>query len=104
MTFNANNVFTFVAAHANTAATRRPRLVKAQYGDGYEQRSKSGDINTLATWQLVFNDRTWTELQSIDNFLKGLNGVDAFVWDPPDPFLPSWFICKKWNYTWNDGV
>jgi phage-related protein len=104
MTFNPANVFNFVAAHANTSATRKPRLVTAKYGDGYEQRSKSGDINALQTWQLVFNDRDWNELLAIDNFLKGLHGVDAFVWDSPQPFGQGWFICKKWNYTWNDGV
>jgi phage-related protein len=104
MTFNQANVFNFVAAHANTTGARKPRTVTAQYGDGYEQRSKSGDINALQTWQLIFNDRAWSELQAIDNFLAGLHGVDAFVWDPPDPFGPGWYICKKWNFTWNDGV
>jgi phage-related protein len=104
MTFNPANVFNFLPTSPATVGSRRPRLVKTQYGDGYEQRTKQGDINALSTWKLVLTDRPLSELLAIDNFLKALNGVDAFIWDAPIPFGPGWYICKMWDYTWSDGI
>ena len=38
--------------------TPAPRVLKAQFGDGYEMRVRDGINNTPRTWALSFNNRT----------------------------------------------
>jgi phage-related protein len=94
--------FTFPAS-AQTQGSEPPRVLTAKFGDGYQQRSRDGDINRLQVWNLVFTDRNADDLKVIDDFLDSFHGVDAFVWKPPNPFGPRWFTCKDWRFEYGDG-
>jgi len=67
----------------NLKHTTKPRVLKAKYGDGYEQRAGDG-INTLEeSWDLVWSNRTLAESNKILKFLEDQGGYSAFDWYPP---------------------
>jgi phage-related protein len=94
--------FTF-SPSAQTQGSQPPRVLKAQFGDGYAQRLKDGDINSIQIWNLAFTDRSPSELKVIDDFLDSFHGVDAFLWQPPPPFGVGWFCCKDWDFEYGEG-
>lgn len=96
----AGAIFTWCA----TAASRElePRVLVAQFGDGYAQRRPNG-INTQdEIWSLTFNNRTAAVAQAIDDFLKARNGVDVFVWTPPRASTARNVICPEWSLAYGD--
>lgn len=94
--------FTFEPS-AQTKGSQLPRVLKAQFGDGYTQRVRDGAQNALQMWNLVFTNRSQARLKQIDDFLDQFHGVNAFVWKPPAPFGPRWFTCKNWDFEYGDG-
>ena len=57
--------------------TPNPRVLKAQFGDGYEMRVRDGINSTPRTFALTFNNRTKADIDNIYDFLDGLAGVDT---------------------------
>jgi phage-related protein len=103
MTFLYDSVFAFPVSSA-TRGRRKPRVLKAQYGDGYEQRVIDGNANALLTFDVTFTNRSRADLLVIESFLNALNGVDAFLWTPPPPFIITWFVCDKWQWVYSDSL
>ena len=64
--------------------TPKPRVLKAQFGDGYEMRIRDGINNTPRTWSLVFNNRTNTDIDKLYTFFQTLAGVDTCMLTVPD--------------------
>lgn len=54
-----------------------PRVLKAQFGDGYEMRVRDGINNTPRTWALSFNNRTKEDIDKLYEFMNTLAGVDT---------------------------
>jgi len=63
-------------------ANQEPKVLKATYGDGYEQRVASGINNLPETWNLTWKNRTSAEANKIVKFLEDQGGVTAFDWYP----------------------
>ena len=59
-----------------------PRVLKATYGDGYEQRVAAGINNLPEVWNLTWKNRTSAEANKIVKFLEDQGGVTAFDWYP----------------------
>ncbi|CAB4180551.1 COG4718 Phage-related protein [uncultured Caudovirales phage] len=60
----------------------KPRVLAAQFGDGYEQVTGDG-INTLQSeWQVTFT-RDSATIDTIESFLDTKAGVTSFTWTPP---------------------
>jgi len=55
----------------------KPRVLKAQFGDGYEMRVRDGINNTPREWSLSFNNRTKADIDNIYDFFNGLASVDT---------------------------
>lgn len=84
------------APNYDANADRQPTIKEAAFGDGYEQRQADG-INALKeVWNLEFTNRSLTEGNAIDDFLKARGGVEAFYWTPPDG-TQGLYVCKQWN-------
>lgn len=82
----------------------QPRVKQVSFGDGYEQRVADG-INTLRQmWQLNFSNRTLTEINAIDTFLRARGGIEAFDWTPPRASVAGKFVCRSWQRTAVAGV
>jgi len=63
-------------------ADQQPRVLKANYGDGYEQRVAAGINNLPETWNLTWKNRTTADTNKIVKFLEDQGGVTAFDWYP----------------------
>lgn len=76
------------------------RLQKAQFGDGYQQRTLDG-INALdRTWQLTWHNRKESVLINMLDFLGNQKG-SAFVFKDPVTGL-SWNVfCDEWTASWD---
>lgn len=71
-----------------------PRLLQAQFGDGYSQRIPDGINSMIRTWSLSFNNRDSTEIDSIESFLRATKGSLSFDWTDPDGYTAKW-TCKQ---------
>ena len=85
----------------------KPKVLFAQFGDGYEQRLADG-INTLEeTFQVSFNTRTKEEIDDIVAFFENKAGVTAFIYTIPDSNNSGEtaikVVCSTWNKTWAYG-
>ena len=61
-----------------------PRVLKAQFGDGYEMRVKDGINNTPRTWNLSFNTRPKAEIDDLYTFMNQLAQVSTAKLTVPD--------------------
>lgn len=74
-----------------------PRVLKAQFGDGYSQRVGDGINFKPRTYQLVFN-REMSVILEIDAFLNARAGIEAFIWTPLNGTAGVW-LCESWVKT-----
>jgi phage-related protein len=84
---NGDPITGFTAAvmfDKGAAETPKPRVLKAQFGDGYEMRIRDGINNTPRSWSLVFNNRTNTDIDKLYTFFQTLAGVDTCMLTVPD--------------------
>ncbi len=89
-------IFTWPPAW-NASLNVRPRVLSAQFGDGYEQRIADGINNMPRSWSLTFTNPLPISIE-IDNFLNARKGYEAFDWTPPDGAAGR-FVCKEWSYS-----
>jgi phage-related protein len=91
----------------SSSADVEPRVLETQYGGGYRQSSADGINNMLKKWSVVFNNRDWSTLTAVNNFLKSKKGYMSFTWTPPDPIGTDEgekiVKCKKWGFNWSTG-
>ena len=66
------------------AETPKPRVIKTQFGDGYEQRMVDGINNTPRSWSLGFNNRTREDIDKLYTFFTTLAGVNTCRLTVPD--------------------
>ncbi|WP_141332207.1 phage tail protein [Myxococcus sp. AB025B] len=61
----------------------QPRILKAQFGDGYAQRAEDGLRASLQRWVLQFNTRRKVEADAIEAFLVAHRGALPFEFVAP---------------------
>ena len=90
--------FPNISPDLESKPTYEPKILSAEFGDGYSQSGADGINAFNETWSLVFNHRTKTEIDTIDAFLKTANGYQSFYWTPPEETVltPN---PKKWIST-----
>jgi len=71
----------------------KPRVITAQFGDGYSQRIGDGINRIVREWSLSFNSRSIAQAQEIVAFLEARSGVQAFVWTPPGDTTSYAVVC-----------
>ena len=54
-----------------------PRVLKAQFGDGYEMRVADGINNTPRKWSMSFANRTKADIDNLYKFFQTLASVDT---------------------------
>ena len=62
----------------------KPRVLKAQFGDGYEMRAVHGINNTPRTFSLSFQNRTKEDIDNLYNFFISLASVTTCNLTIPD--------------------
>jgi phage-related protein len=89
------SVFTFTPATASVV--KKPRVLSAKFGDGYEQRTNFGINANPNNWQLTFDfGSSATAHQAFLDFLDALSGTVAFDWTPPGKTVSSRFVCRDY--------
>ena len=79
-----------------------PRVIKAQFGDGYAQRRPAG-INTQACmWSISMKNTDAATAGEVVQFLSDRNGVEVFNWTPPRQNVTQDVICPSWNVNYGD--
>ena len=58
------------------------RVIRCQFGDGYEQVRVDGINNKVDTWELMFEALNSSERDTLTNFLDAIGGWDYFTWTP----------------------
>lgn len=79
----------------NASRKREPKILRADFGDGYLQATGDGINPYKETWDMSFSNRTIAEINEIKTFLDDKNGAVSFYWTPPDeaPLTPN---PKRW--------
>ena len=89
------------------ARTSRPRVLKVQFGDGYEQRVAEGINNINESYAVTLNNRPKAEIDDVIAFLDSLNGVTAFNFTIPDTNAGGSettikVVCEDYGLTYNN--
>jgi phage-related protein len=74
----------------------KPKVLAAQFGDGYSQRSPDGINNMPRVWSVQFTLLDATTIDAIHDFLVTQAGVTAFTWTPPKGAAGKW-ICQDFD-------
>lgn len=78
----------------------KPRVNTFQFITKYVDLYPDGINTLLGEYSVVFQD-TQTNIESLDQVLKSLNGTTQFDWNPYIDFLPlstaKKFICEEWE-------
>lgn len=73
-----------------------PRVRRANFGDGYEQRQPDGINFMLKKYQLTFRNNR-AESQLINDFLAERAGITSFLWTPPGTNQQGRYLCREWG-------
>lgn len=87
-----------IAPDFGSPLTKKPRLRKAAFGDGYTQRVGDGININPESWALTFSARTTSERDAILAFFEARAGSESFDWTSPSGTTGK-FVCEEWGYT-----
>jgi phage-related protein len=62
----------------------KPKVFRAAFGDGYEQRTAQGINNLDESYAITFNNREKAEIDDIVAFFDSKKGVTSFAFTYPD--------------------
>jgi len=90
-----------------TQGKLQPRVLKAQFGDGYEQRAQDGINTGLKTWNVTWANISHIQLKALYDVLYAKAGWQKFTWTQPPPFAVegslTW-ICEDFDWVYNGGL
>lgn len=75
--------FPAITPSVNTKQKKTYRVLKATFGDGYTQRAVDGLNATRQEWDVVWQQLTEADADTITDFLDAREGADAFFWTTP---------------------
>ncbi|SPA17260.1 phage tail protein [Cupriavidus taiwanensis] len=92
----------FVWCVTDASREMQPRVIRAQFGDGYAQRTADG-INTLqGKWNVSMKNVLPDVAREVDVFLAARNGVECFWWTPPRTGTRAWVLCPRWTSAYGE--
>jgi phage-related protein len=80
------------------------RRSSVAFGDGYEQRSKTGINVRKDSWEITFTDLTTTTKNSLESILNTAASVDALDWIAPDQSVTRKWIASNVSVMYYDNV
>lgn len=95
--------FTWVPSKSFTK-TIKPRVLTAQFGDGYSQRVTDGINNITREWSVSFNSKSISDINNIESFLIARKGSEGFLWTPPGESTTYAVICPDWSRTYDTHI
>lgn len=82
----------------------KPRVINAQFGDGYSQRMINGINSITREWSVSFNSKSLSVANSIESFLVARKGVEGFLWVPPGEATTYAVICPEWSRSYDTHI
>ena len=84
----------------------KPKVLIADYGDGYTQRLANGIQNLQQQYKISITNRKKADIDDIASFLETKGGVTAFTFTVPDTNsgsseLAIKVICAEWQQEWS---
>jgi len=77
--------------------TRRPQILLAQYGDGYEQRVADGFQARRLEATVLWNGLSVADGQTIDGFFNARGGAEPFLYQLPADTITRRWVCSEWT-------
>ena len=84
------------APNVGMSVTQEPRILIAQFGDGYDQRIPDGVNYQRRQWTLTWGPITPEAADYIENFFIARGGYQPFWWTPPRYLARVKVRCPKW--------
>lgn len=91
--------FTWTPSYGSSVK-RKPSIHKAQFGDGYAQRTQNGINANPKSRNLVFSNLTAAVADAIEAFLEGKNGSTPFTFTFPGE-SEQMVVCEQWDRMYN---
>lgn len=94
---------TQVAPDRSLTRTSTPKVLRARFGDGYEQRIADGINNLEQTFSISFVNRSKEDIDDITAFFELKGGVTSFDYTIPDSNVSAPFettikvVCENWS-------
>lgn len=82
---------------AGTTLNEEPRVKRARFGDGYEQRAADGINNLDQVWEYTADEVDDVVADDMVAFLRARNGVEAFNYWPMRAGAAIRVQCAKWS-------
>lgn len=83
----------------DSSASKQARVLVANFGDGYRQRTGDGINNIGSAAPLVWDVLTQEQAEEIDTFLTEQAGWQAFSYRLPWKSSSELWSCKNWTVT-----
>lgn len=88
----------------SSQVTNKPRLKRAQFGDGYVQETLDGVNPFVDEWSIQYGSLTVSELQTLVSSLKAVTGVDYYTWTSPISAVQQRFkVTDGWSIQPSSG-
>ena len=88
--------FPSIAPTYGAQKTSQPKVIKVQYGDGYEMRAVFGLNQNPKSWSLTW-EISETDADTIETFLDARAGQESFDWTAPSEASSAKFVCAEWS-------
>lgn len=96
---NMASIFNIIPTKGISANTK-PRILKAQFGDGYVEMVGDGINNINEEWSLSVDGVSDATAAAIDSFLTD-HIATYFLWTPPNR-PQARYTCEEWSATYNE--
>jgi phage-related protein len=75
----------------------KPKVLLAEFGDGFAQRAQDGINSNPLRRQFSWSTLTKEEADYIDGFLTEARGVNSFYYQLLDETQPRLYVCPEWE-------
>lgn len=80
--------------HPSSSKTVKHRTLKAQFGDGYSQRTPDGVNSQIENWAISWSAVNESEYSTIASALNSAGGAQVLTWTPPDSATAKKFLME----------
>lgn len=84
-------------ATLETRRSAKPRVLVAEFGDGYSQRAKDGINSNPAEMSVVWESMTVADAKLLVKFFEDRAGAEHFYWTAPHDTTPKKWVCPDWT-------
>ncbi len=86
-----------IAPSIETTRSMKPKVLHADFGDGYIQRAPDGLNAQMETITVAWSRLKPVDAKTIVDFLTARGGAEAFLWTAPRDTAPKLWIADSWD-------